>query len=386
MNNYPNIRLGEIATGTSLRNKSQALPVYAVTKHQGFVLNSEYFKKSTHSKDTSKYKVAKKGHFAYATIHLDEGSIGIAPEDAAISPMYTTFKVDESRVSPDFLVRYLKSENALAQYSILGKGSAERRRSISFKSLQELIVPLPPLDEQRRVASILDIANNEFRALEQLSRELKALERSIIEQILTKESTDFIPLSEIAEIQSGITKGRKLRPGSITSPAPYMAVSNVQDGYLNLNAISEIEVTESERKKFGLQFGDILLTEGGDPDKLGRGAIWREQVDNCIYQNHIFRVRVTNPDFDPEVVMAIASSSASKKYFLRSAKQTTGIASINKTQLSRLPIPILSCESRNQIALIRKEVVRAARAVSSKSTLSMGLYHSLTTRAFAGEL
>ncbi len=92
------------------------LPVYSVTKHFGFVPSLEYFKKQVFSRDVESYKVVEVGNFAYATIHLDEGSIGIAPQRALISPMYTVFSIDESRVDPRYLIRFLKSPRALAHY------------------------------------------------------------------------------------------------------------------------------------------------------------------------------------------------------------------------------------------------------------------------------
>ncbi len=98
-------------------------------------------------------------------------------------------------------------------------------------------------------------------------------------------------LTDVAEIVSGVTKGRKLG-GKQTVFAPYLRVANVQDGYLNLSEIKEIEVLPTDIEKYRLLDGDILLTEGGDPDKLGRGTVWREHIEGCIHQNHIFRVRI----------------------------------------------------------------------------------------------
>lgn len=137
--------------------------MYSVTKHSGFVRSDEYFKKQVFSKDLSTYKLVHPGEFAYATIHLDEGSIGIAPELALISPMYTVFKVDETQVDSDYLVRLLKSDWALARYPLLGRGAIHRRMSISLQALGSLEIPLPPLPEQRRIAAILDQADRMVR-------------------------------------------------------------------------------------------------------------------------------------------------------------------------------------------------------------------------------
>ena len=98
----------------------------------------------------------------------------------------------------------------------------------------------------------------------------------------------FRVLSHVADIGSGLTKGRKLN-GQETIATPYLRVANVQDGYLDLAEIKTIEATAADLEKCAFRAGDILMTEGGDADKLGRCAIWRDVVDGCLHQNHIFR-------------------------------------------------------------------------------------------------
>ena len=102
-------------------------------------------------------------------------------------------------------------------------------------------------------------------------------------------------LKDIADIRSGVTKGKKIDPNTALT-LPYMRVANVQDGYLDLSTIQTIEVSPRDAEKCRLDAGDILLTEGGDPDKLGRGHVWNNEIENCIHQNHIFSVRVKDQD------------------------------------------------------------------------------------------
>jgi type I restriction enzyme, S subunit len=128
--------------------------------------------------------------------------------------------------------------------------------------------------------------------------------------------------SHVADIGSGLTKGRKLN-GQETIATPYLRVANVQDGYLDLAEIKTIEATAADLEKCALRAGDLLMTEGGDADKLGRCAIWRDEVDGCLHQNHIFRVRV-GPHLLPDYTAAFIQSDAGKSYFLRVAKRTTG--------------------------------------------------------------
>jgi type I restriction enzyme S subunit len=147
-------------------------------------------------------------------------------------------------------------------------------------------------------------------------------------------------LGNICDVVSGVTKGRKFDQER-TVWVPYMRVANVQDGFINVNDLKEIEVLPTDVNKFRLLKGDILLTEGGDPDKLGRGAVWTYDIKDCIHQNHIFRVRANNvKEIEPLFLSALIGSSYGKKYFLRAAKQTTGIATINSTQLKNFPVAV----------------------------------------------
>lgn len=207
------ILLGEIATEAGRKAGSELARVYSVTKYNGFVPSDEYFNKQVFSRDLSKYKLVEKGIFAYATIHLDEGSIGIAPQTALISPMYTAFEIDSERVEPRFLVRFLKSPRALQKYTILGEGSANRRRSIPFKRLATLVIPLPEMDKQRRFADILDKADALRAKRREAIAHLDDLGQSIFYEMFGSPHMPFppyksIPLLGFAKLKSGGTPAR----------------------------------------------------------------------------------------------------------------------------------------------------------------------------------
>lgn len=146
-------------------------------------------------------------------------------------------------------------------------------------------------------------------------------------------------LEDVADICSGITKGRKVL-GLELREVPYMAVSNVKMGYIDLSTVKTIMATENEIKQYRLFPNDILMTEGGDPDKVGRGAIIRNPPKDCIHQNHIFRVRLHKDVLLPEFFEEYLQGNSARRYFLKAAKQTTGIASINMKQLRALPVKI----------------------------------------------
>ena len=192
-------------------------------------------------------------------------------------------------------------------------------------------------------------------------------------------------LGEVADIVSGVAKGRALN-GRSTRVVPYLAVVNVQDRALNLSVIKTIEASEEEIRRYRLQANDLLLTEGGDPDKLGRGTLWKGELLECIHQNHVFRVRLTIDELHPLFLNWLVGSQRGKRYFLRSAKQTTGIASINMTQLRSFPLLLPPLELQREF--VRRVAAVDKLKVAHRASLAEldALFASLQNRAFRGEL
>src|SRR5262249_55246710 len=145
-------------------------------------------------------------------------------------------------------------------------------------------------------------------------------------------------LGELATVQTGLAKGKNHIKDPIS--LPYLRVANVQDGYIDLSDVKTIEVSKADVERYRLRPNDVLMTEGGDFDKLGRGHVWRAQIDPCLHQNHIFAVRPKPEVLKPEFLAALSASPYGKRYFLSCAKQSTNLASINSTQLKQFPVLI----------------------------------------------
>ncbi|MBL8529212.1 MAG: restriction endonuclease subunit S [Burkholderiales bacterium] len=262
---------------------------------------------------------------------------------------------------------------------------------LSPNALADLRIPLPPLPEQRRIAEILDKADALRAKRRAALAQLDTLTQSIFLDMFGDPATnpkgwdEGTRLGDVADIASGVTKGRNLN-GQRTRAVLYLAVVNVQDRALDLSTVKSIEATEAEIDRYRLLKDDLLLTEGGDPDKLGRGTLWSEELPECIHQNHIFRVRLTTARVHPLFLNWLVSSSRGKKYFLRSAKQTTGIASINMTQLRGFPMLIPPVELQRDFATAVAGVNQLKNGISAASRELDSLFASLLHRAFRGEL
>lgn len=292
-------------------------------------------------------------------VFVDESDICIAWDGAnagtvgyglsgIIGSTIARLRLEDKSIYTPYVGRFLQTK-----FHILnGKTAGTTIPHVERSRLDNLELSLPSFAEQRRIAAILDKADAIRRKRQEALKLADALVKSRFIEMFGAPVTNpmewgKVNLCDVADIISGITKGRKIS-GKQTFPIPYMRVANVKDGYIDLSEIKMIEATPDEATYYRLLKNDILMTEGGDPDKLGRGAIWFGQIENCIHQNHIFRVRLNNAQIHPIYFSEYLKQSVVKKYFLSCAKQTTGIASINMTQLKALPtiIPPLSLQTQ----------------------------------------
>lgn len=249
-------------------------------------------------------------------------------------------------------------------------------------------IPVPPIADQQRIVDLLTRAEGIIRLRREAQEKAAELIPAIFIDMFGDPATNpgawpRQPLSAVAEVISGVAKGRRLDPSEAVE-LPYMRVANVKDGYLDLTEVKTIEIKRSEVEKLLIRPGDLLMTEGGDPDKLGRAALWAGEIDACVHQNHVFKVRSDRACLSPAYLRALAGSAYGKAYFLSVAKKTTGIASINKTQLSAFPIPLpplplqRAFERRVQAAelILSQQVDAAGKAKAS--------FDALLSRSFGG--
>jgi type I restriction enzyme, S subunit len=262
--------------------------------------------------------------------------------------------VKQDIVEAEFLYWMIRKQEPYILKHGVKKGATVHSLKSNF--LEQLYVPLPPLAEQRRIAALL---GEQIAAIERARAAAKAqlhaaraLTSACLGEIFGSDEAQVwpvMPLGQCGEIVSGVTLGRKTK-GKPTRRVSYLRVANVKDGQLDLADVNEIEATEAEIGKLRLRYGDLLLTEGGDPDKLGRGTYWANQLTECIHQNHIYRVRFDLNRFSPEFLAAQIGSRYGKAYFLAHAKQTTGIATINQKVLGAFPLMAPALEVQRQVA------------------------------------
>ena len=319
-------------------------------------------------------------------------------------------------------------------------------KHLSSKSIAEIPLPLPPMEQQKRIVAEIE---KQFSRLDEAVANLKrvkanlkrykaavlkaAVEGRLVEteaerarregrsfetgaQLLQRvletrrsqwqgkgkykepaapDTSDLPELPEgwvwarldaIAALKGGITVDSK-RQDQTARVVPYLRVANVQRGYLDLSEVKTISAPASDIESLRLRLGDILFNEGGDRDKLGRGWIWEDQLADCIHQNHVFRARLVAADVLPKLV-SWWGNTFGKDYFQREGKQTTNLASINLTKLSAFPVPLPPLAEQQRIVAEVDRRLTLLRATEDQVDANLQraecLRQSILSAAFSG--
>lgn len=315
---------------------------------------------------SSPIKIANKDDILIS-VRAPVGPTNIADERCCIGRGLAAVRPINEKSDRDYIWYFLRFIEA----ELIEKGQGSTFESINADDLTSLEIPICSLTEQRCIAARLKTQLAEVekarKAVNIQLHETKTLLKAYLQEAFEGEEAKkwpVVPLGETGEIVSGITLGRKETNKELRE-VPYLRVANVKDGYLDLTEIKTVAATESEISKWRLQSGDILLTEGGDPDKLGRGTFWSDELEECIHQNHIFRVRFPSDKYLHDFLAAQFGSSYGKAYFLAHAKKTTGIASINQKVLKNFPLLSPTIEKQRELMNRLSEKVQQSQNVVS---------------------
>ncbi|MGM9579842.1 MAG: restriction endonuclease subunit S [Anaerovibrio sp.] len=265
---------------------------------------------------------------------------------------------------------------------------------VSQKKFCNITVPMTDIQEQKyivaRIEELFSELENGIENLKKAKAQLNVYRKAVISESYPELSDKISKkLMDIAEISSGITKGRNLDEHD-TIKLPYLRVANVQNGYLDLSEMKDIELKKIEKEKFLLHYGDVLYTEGGDRDKLGRGTIWKNEIPECVHQNHVFKARIKDNIALPKYVSYWSMSKYARNYFFRKGKQSVNLASINKTVLSNLELPIVSIAEQEEIIKHIEEKLSACenieKTVDTALEQAETMRQSILKQAFEGRL
>ena len=272
-------------------------------------------------------------------------------------------------------------------YAAENMSGAAGQKRVSSRFLKDTRLFLPSLPEQQRIAGFLDASCAAIGAAVAVKRRqlevLDSLRKAIIQRAVTRgidrcpvlrktcniwieelpEKWQLVALKRLCEIHTGLTLDKTYEGALIERP--YLRVANVQDGHLDLSDIRTIEVPAAVARGVELRSDDVLMTEGGDLDKLGRGTIWDGQILGCLHQNHIFAIRCFRHKLLPDFLTYLTASQYGRDYFEATGKRTTNLASTNSTKVGLFPIPLPSLEEQEAICVFLDDKLSEVKRITN---------------------
>lgn len=337
-------------------------------------------------------KLVRKGDFAINSRSDRRGSCGVSPCDGSVSLINTILSPHDDMDAGYY--NWLFHTTMFAdEYYKWGHGIVDDLWTTGWQDLKRISIPIPSLEEQERISNFLNQqCANIDSVLEQTRisiEEYKKLKQSIISKVVTsgirgersvRDSGDkwvgVIPkewritqLRHCASVKSGITLGKTYSDETELKEMPYLRVANVQDGYVDISNMAVLAVTDDEIEKYRLHAGDVLMTEGGDRDKLGRGCVWDARIDPCLHQNHIFAVKTNESLLNPYFLEYVTASKIGRTYFDVTAIKTTNLACTSSSKVMAFVIPLPSLEEQAEIVAYLKEKCDAIDNLISKKEL-----------------
>ncbi len=330
------------------------------------------------------------GDFAINSRSDRRGSCGISSYEGSVSLINIVLQ-PRNHMNPRYYNWVFHSTMFSDEYYKCGHGIVDDLWTTNWQDMKRIYLPCPSLEEQEFIAVYLDYKCREIDTVIAKTKvtieEYKKLKQSIITEAVTKgvrgerpmkdsgiEWIGFVPqnwsctkLKYFATLRAGITLGKTYPNNVELVEVPYLRVANVQGSYVDLSDVSTLLVLPEEVEKYRLYAGEVLMTEGGDRDKLGRGCVWNGELTLCLHQNHVFAVKTNEEKLLGQYLAYITASSVARTYFDITAKKTTNLACTNSTTIMDFTMPIPSVEEQHEIVdYIDEQCVKMDNLIQAK--------------------
>ncbi len=366
--------------------------------------------------------VFRMGDVLYGKLRPYLGKVCIAPFDGVASTDILVFPKTPP-IDSRYLVRFLSQPHVSEFASHRSSGTQLPR--ISFSALGELPFPLPPLAEQERIVDLLEQLLAKLDScrdrMERVPGILGRFRQTVLAAAcsgrLTEEwrqrtgsnhtppaevvpglvdqfdlpdipeSWSWARMGDVSDIRGGIQKQPKRTPRR--NAFPFLRVANVRRGGLDLDEIARMELFDGELDTYRLQPGDLLIVEGnGSLTEIGRSAVWGGEIQDCVHQNHIIRVR-------PRLASSrfldyYWNSSLGRRHVAMSAVTSSGLYSLSTGKIAGLPVPLPPRGEQEEIVRrvdellsLESSIQRSVRGAAKRSERTV---QAVFSRAFRGEL
>lgn len=292
-----------------------------------------------------------------------KGSCGVSTLEGSVSLINIVLQ-PRQQLTGNYAHYLLRSQPFSEEFYRNGRGIVADLWTTRYSEMKTILLPVPSREEQDQIVRYLDWQVSKINRLIAAKRKeialLKEQKQRKITEVVVHGLKPNVPhkdtgiawigsipahwhcvaLKRCATVKSGITLGKQYPVGTNLVSVPYLRVANVQDGFVNIETVTNLNVTPEEAAQYRLPRGCVLMTEGGDRDKLGRGCVWNGEIENCIHQNHIFAVTVNDKLLLNKWLEYVSACDIGRVYFDVTAIKTTNLACTNASKVMAFPIPL----------------------------------------------
>jgi len=333
------------------------------------------------------------GYVLYAKLRPYLNKIVVCSRKGIASTEFVPLVPLPDVLTPQFLAAYLRSPGFVQYASHSTMGS--RMPRVRTDALWNAPIPLPTLDEQRRIVAKVEALMERVREAKRLRSESRIdadtlTDAALSETFRREELQNMWPkIEDMCEIRGGLQKSPKRTPKA--NPRPYLRVANVQRGYLDLQDIAYFEVSDPELERYRLLAGDVLIIEGnGSPDLVGRTAIFRGEIKDCVHHNHVIRLRPKTSHVLPEFLSAYLTSTSGREIIRELSHTSSGLLNLSVGKIRTIPVPPLPISEQRRIVAhldsVQAQVTALKQAQEATDAELHCLEQAILDRAFRGEL
>ena len=295
-------------------------------------------------------------------------------------------------IQPAYLSYFLQSDRVRKLWRNASAGT--NINNLKRNDLLSTEVPVCPVGEQGQIVAAIEEHFSRLDAIESAvadaHRRLDALRNSIMDRAFYDDTKAVrtAEIGDLAEVSGGIQKQPKRRPDK--NRYPFLRVANVGRGQLNLAEVHEIELFEGEIDRFRLKQGDLLVVEGnGSVKQIGRAALWSAEIDDCVHQNHLIRVR-PGDELLPEYLELCWNAPRTAQQVRAVASSTSGLYTLSTSKVKSIPIPVVPLSVQEEVVDVLEQRLRSIESACSEAADAVArtraLRRAVLARAFGGQL
>jgi len=345
------------------------------------------------------------GDFVFSKIDARNGAWGFVPDHLVgglVSGDFPILRLDTDQADQNFISFTLSRPETWTPLRNVAIGTTGRRR-VQTNGLLEVLIPLPPLPEQRAIARVLTAIQRAIEATEQVIAAAREVKKSLMRHLFTYgpvpigaqhavplRETEIGPipahwqvvrLGEIFDIKQGKSLSPKHRSG--VNPQPFLRTANVYWGKIDLSHLDEMDFTADEMRELSLKRGDLLVCEGGE---IGRTAIWDGQIQICFYQNHLHRLRTTNENVHPPFYMYWMQAAYGLLGLYGGTGNKTTIPNLSQSRLKSFLLPLPPLPEQRAIAEMLRAVDDKIQAEENRKAALQSLFQSMLHHLMTGKV